>query len=133
MIGYTTGVWDMFHVGHLKLLKEARSLCDLLIVGVETDELVKIKKGKLPVIPFRDRCEIVGGVRFVDTVIPEYNLDKYLAFIKIGYNVLFVGDDHFGEERWSGYESQLKPFGVKVIYLPYTKDISSSKLKEKIK
>lgn len=129
IIGYTTGVFDLFHVGHLNLLKNAKSLCDKLVVGVSTDELVKYK-GKRPFIPFEDRLEIVRSIRYVDAAVPQYDMDKLAACKKLGASVLFVGDDWYGTEKWEKYEGELKAEGIQVVYFPYTKGVSSTKINE---
>lgn len=128
-IGYTTGVYDLFHIGHLNLLRNARGLCDRLIVGVTSDELVSYKK-KRSVIPFSERIEIVRACRYVDAVVPQEELDKFLAWEKIRFNTLFVGDDWFGSDRWEAAEKQFKEVGVRVVYFPYTKGTSSTLINE---
>ncbi len=92
IIGYTTGVFDMFHIGHLNLLRNAKSMCDKLIVGVSVDKLVQYK-GKTPVIPYEDRAEIVRCCKFVDLVVPQYDMDKLTACKKLSVDLMFVGDD----------------------------------------
>jgi glycerol-3-phosphate cytidylyltransferase len=124
-IGYTMGVFDLFHIGHVNLLRNAKSLCDKLIVGVTIDELVKYKN-KNPIIPYEQRVEVVKACRYVDAVIPQNNMDKFEAWKKLKFDVLFVGDDWFGKEKWEKAEEQLKEVGVKIIYFPYTKNISST-------
>lgn len=130
IIGYTTGVFDLFHMGHLNLLRRARSLCDKLIVGVTTDELARKEKGDAPTICFWERAEIVRNIRFVDMVMIQKDMDKFYVWSKIKFNILFVGDDWFGTDKWKKYEKEFKPIGVKIIYLPYTKGISSSLIRE---
>ena len=125
VIGYTAGVYDLFHVGHLNLLKNARGLCDKLIVGVTVDELVTYK-GKHAMIPFEDRIEIIRSVKYVDAAVPQYDMDKLQMCRKLGASVLFVGDDWFGTEKWQMYEKEFNEAGVKIIYFPYTKGISST-------
>lgn len=129
IIGYTSGVYDLFHIGHLNLLRNAKSLCDKLIVGVTTDELVSYKYKKA-VIPFHERIEIVRSIRYVDSVIPQENMDKFEMWKKVKFNLLFVGDDWFSSDKWIDYESQFSQVGVKVIYFPYTKGTSSTLLNE---
>ena len=97
-IGYTAGVFDLFHIGHLTLLKNAKGLCDKLIVGVTVDELVAYK-GKHAIIPFSDRIEIVRSIRYVDAAVPQYDMDKLTMCKKLGASILFVGDDAVGEKR----------------------------------
>lgn len=132
IIGYTTGTFDMFHIGHLNVLKKAREYCDYLIVGVSTDELVREYKGKNPIIPFVERKEIVRSIRYVDEVVEQLSLDKLSAWNKLHYNILFHGDDWKGTQLYDDVERELKDKNVQVIYFPYTKNISSTKLKEKI-
>ena len=127
IIGYTTGVYDLFHVGHLTLLKHAKGLCDKLIVGVTTDELVSYK-GKQAIIPFEDRIEIVRSIKYVDVAVPQYDMDKLSACKKLGATILFVGDDWYGTDKWQKYEEEFNAAGIKIIYFPYTKRVSSTML-----
>ena len=125
VIGYTTGVYDLFHIGHLNLLKNAKGLCDKLIVGVTVDELVRYKN-KRAVIPFEERLEIVRSIKYVDAAIPQEELDKFAVWEKLKFDVLFVGDDWYQSERWQEMEEKFKRVGVKIIYFPYTKGTSST-------
>jgi len=125
IIGYTTGVFDLFHIGHLNLLRNAKSLCDKLIVGVTTDELVSYKHKKA-VIPFIERCEIVRNIKYVDLVVPQENMDKYEAWKKLKFDIMFVGDDWYNTEKWNSVEAKFERVGVKVVYFPYTKGTSST-------
>ena len=125
VIGYTTGVYDLFHIGHLNLLKNAKGLCDKLIVGVTVDELVKYKN-KRAVIPFEERLEIVRSIKYVDAAIAQESLDKFAAWEKLKFDILFVGDDWYQSERWQELEEKFQRVGVKVIYFPYTKGTSST-------
>ena len=127
IIGYTTGVYDLFHIGHLNLLKNAKGLCDKLIVGVTVDELV-LYKGKRAMIPFEDRIEIVRSCRYVDAAVPQYDMDKLSACKKLGASILFVGDDWYGTEKWKQYEADFAREGIRIIYFPYTKGVSSTKI-----
>lgn len=127
VIGYTAGVYDLFHIGHLNLLKNAKGMCDRLIVGVTVDELVSYK-GKMPLIPYEDRIEIVRSCRYVDAAVPQYDMDKLAACKKLGAEVLFVGDDWYGTEKWKDYEQDFEREGVQIIYFPYTKGISSTRI-----
>ena len=129
-VGYTTGVYDMFHVGHLNLLRRAKEQCDYLIVGVSTDECVKTYKHKTPIIPFEDRKAIVEAIEYVDEVVPQENMDKYAAWKKRHFDVLFHGDDWKGSSMYNDIEEKLKKHGVDFVYFPYTKKISSTKLRE---
>ena len=132
IVGYTAGVYDLFHIGHLNLLKNAKAHCDKLIVGVTTDELVKYK-GKTPVITLEERMAIVKAIRYVDEVVVQDDLDKVKAWDKYHYDILFVGSDWQGTDKWNKYEEQLKEKGAKVIYLPYTKTTSSTLLTNVLK
>lgn len=129
VIGYTSGVYDLFHIGHLNLLKNARGMCDKLIVGVTTDDLVKYK-GKKAFIPFEDRIEIVRSIKYVDAAVPQDDMDKVTMCKKIGANILFVGDDWYGTDKWKEHEAKLSENGIKVVYFPYTKGVSSTKISE---
>jgi len=130
IIGYTTGVFDMFHIGHLHLLKKAKNRCDYLIVGVSTDELVQSYKHKTPIIPFQDRLEIISSLKFVDEVVAVTHRDKKQAYLDVGYDVLFVGDDWKGKELFNDLELFLKEHGARIEYFPYTKGVSSTKFRE---
>lgn len=129
IIGYTAGVFDLFHIGHLNLLKNAKGMCDKLIVGVTTDKLVSYK-GKQALIPFADRLEIVRAIRYVDAVIPQYDMDKLAVCKKIGASVMFVGDDWYGTDKWEKYEEEFYSAGIKIVYFPYTQGISTTKITE---
>lgn len=131
-IGYTTGAFDIFHIGHLNILKKAKECCDYLIVGVSTDELVKSYKGKNPVMPLEERKEIIKSIKYVDKVVNQTSLDKLKAWNELHYNVLFHGDDWKGTQLYNDVERDLTARGVEVIYFPYTQNISSTRLKEKI-
>lgn len=133
IIGYTTGVYDMFHVGHLNILKRARENCDYLIVGVSTDETVISYKNKTPVIPYEERVEIVKAIRYVDEVVPQVSMDKFEAWKNLHYDILFHGDDWKGTDLYNKYEKQFSEVGVKIMYLPHTNGISSTKLTQVIK
>ncbi len=127
IIGYTTGVFDLFHIGHLTLLKNAKALCDKLVVGVTVDELV-LYKGKRSIIPFQERIEIVRNIKHVDAAVPQYDMDKVTACKKLGASILFVGDDWYATDKWKDYETELNEAGIQVVYFPYTKGISSTKI-----
>ena len=133
IIGYTTGVFDMFHIGHLNILRQAKENCDYLIVGVSTDELVQKEKHHLPVIPFEDRCRIVEAIRYVDKVVSQENKDKFSAWEKYHFNRMFVFSDWKGTDAWKKYENQFNPVGVEIIYFDHTDGISSTMLRETIK
>lgn len=131
-IGYTTGVFDMFHIGHLNILRRAKEQCDYLIVGVSTDELVESYKHKTPIIPYEERAEIVRAIRYVDEVIPQVNRDKFAAWENLKFNAMFVGDDWKGSTLFNEVEKKFKDVGVDIVYFPYTKGTSSTILREKI-
>jgi glycerol-3-phosphate cytidylyltransferase len=132
VIGYTSGVYDLFHIGHLNLLKNAKGLCYKLIVGVSTDKLVEYKH-KRPVIPFEERIEIVRSCKFVDAAIPQEELDKYKMWEKLHFDVLFVGDDWYNTPSWKEMQEKFDKVGVRVVYFPYTKGTSSTLLNETLK
>lgn len=125
-IGYTTGVFDLFHIGHLNILKEAKKLCDELIVGVTIDDLVQKRKNKLPVIPFDERIEIVSSIRYVDRVVAQENMDKLSAWKLYKFDCIIVGSDWKGTESWNEIEQEMKKKNAEVIYIPYTKHTSST-------
>ena len=129
VIGYATGVFDLFHYGHVRLLHNAKQMCDKLVVGVTTDDLVSYK-GKEPVITFDHRIEVVRGCRYVDVAIPQDNMDKITTMKKLNASILFVGDDWYDSDKWADYERSLHEMGAKVIYFPYTKSISSTKINQ---
>lgn len=131
-IGYTTGVYDLFHIGHLNLLKNAKGLCDKLVVGVTVDELVKYK-GKRAIIPFEDRLEIIRSIKYVDAAIPQEDIDKFAAWEKLKFDILFVGDDWYHSDSWQAMEEKFRRVGVKVIYFPYTKGVSSTVISHALK
>ena len=129
VIGYTTGVYDLFHIGHLNLLKNAKGMCDKLVVGVTIDDLVAYK-GKHPLIPFEDRIEIVRSIKYVDAAVPQYDMDKIKICKELGASLLFVGDDWYGTKKWKNMEKQLAEEGIHVVYFPYTQGISSTIITE---
>lgn len=131
-IGYTTGVFDMFHIGHLNIIKKAKEQCDYLIVGVSTDELVQEYKNKKPIIPFDERCEIVQALEYVDRVVAQENREKFWAWKNLNFDVMFVGDDWKGKPLFVEVEEEFKKVGVDIVYFPYTKDTSSTILREKL-
>ena len=132
VIGYTAGVYDLFHIGHLNLFKNAKGMCDKLIVGVTTDDLV-LYKGKRALIPFDERIEIVRNIKYVDAASPQYDMDKLTACKKLGASILFVGDDWYNTDKWNKYEEEFKKEGIKIVYFPYTKGISSTILNNALK
>ena len=124
-LGYTTGVFDLFHIGHLNLLRKAKSHCEKLIVGVSTDDLVAYKNKKA-VIPFDERIEIISSIKYVDDVVEQKNLDKFKVWKNLKFNVMFVGDDWKGAPSWQEYEKKFKTVNVDILYFPYTKGTSST-------
>ena len=131
-IGYTQGVYDMFHIGHLNLLRNAKKQCEYLIVGINSDELVKIYKNKTPIINENDRAEIVRNIKFVDECLIVNTLDKIEMNKIINFDVIFIGSDWKGNTRWNNTEENLKKYGIDLIYLPHTDGISSTELRKKI-
>lgn len=132
VIGYTSGVFDMFHIGHLNILRRAKEICDYLIVGVTTDELCFARKHKYPVINERDRKEIVASIRYVDKVIYQINMNKIDIVKKFNVNVVFVGSDWKGTDSWNQYEKEFHNVGCNVIYLSHTEGVSSTMLRDKL-
>lgn len=135
-IGYTSGVYDMFHVGHLNVISNAKKYCDYLIVGVTTDEIALKNKGKLPVVSFEERIEIVKSIRYVDRAIPQTDYSiagKIKTALENKIDVMFVGSDWKNTDKWNTIEKELKTIGVDVVYLPHTDGISSTILRKKIK
>lgn len=128
-VGYTTGVYDLFHIGHLNLLQRAKEQCEYLIVGVTVDELVSYKHKKA-VIPFDERIRIVEAISYVDKAVPQVSMDKMEAWEKYHFDVMFVGDDWKNTEKWNKIEKDFKEKGVDIVYFPYTKNISSTLLNE---
>jgi len=132
IIGYTTGVYDMFHIGHLNILRRAREQCDFLIVGVSTDELVQHDKNKTPIIPFDERIQIVEAIKYVDQVVPQVDKNKFGAWEKLHFNKMFVGSDWQGSPQWNAFEEQFAKVGVEIVYLSHTDGISSTILRDKL-
>lgn len=132
-VGYTAGVYDMFHVGHLNVIMNAKQYCEYLIVAVSTDEVVWQNKHKKPIVNYEDRVRIVEAIRYVDEVVPQTDYsDKISAAVKYDIDVMFVGDDWKDTEKWNRIERELSEIGVDVVYLPYTQSISSTMLREKL-
>ena len=130
IIGYTTGVFDMFHIGHLNILRRAKELCDYLIVGVSVDELVMNDKHKKPVIPFEQRIQIVESIKYVDKAVPQFDKNKMRAWEEYRFDIMFVGSDWKGTEIWNNFEDQFRKIGVRIEYLSHTDGISSTLLAE---
>ena len=131
-IGYTSGVFDMFHVGHLNILQRAKEQCEYLIVGVSTDEVVESYKHKTPIIPFQDRIAIVKAIRCVDEVVPQDTMDKMEMWNKVHFDVMFHGDEWKGTPLYNKYEEEFAKVGVKIEYLSHTEGISSTILRDKL-
>ncbi len=131
-IGYTTGVYDMFHIGHLNILKRAKEQCEYLIVGVTSDELCNSRKGKLPIIPQNERMEIVSAIKYVDKVVVQSDMDKVEAVKKYDVDAVFVGSDWKGTPSWENYEKEFSQYGCSVVYLDHTDGISSTILRERM-
>lgn len=131
IVGYTCGVYDILHEGHINLLKNAKSMCDTLIVGLTTDEKVNYK-GKYPVMEYRQRKAVLESVKYVDSVIPQYDHDKFESWKRLKFDILFVGDDWYATRQWSQYEDKLNEQGVKVVYFPYTQHVSTTLIKKHI-
>lgn len=131
-VGYTTGVFDMFHIGHLNILRRAKEQCEYLIVGVTTDELCQTRKNKVPIINENDRKAIVRAIRYVDKVVDQSDMDKLRMVRAIGADVVFVGSDWKGTSAWNKYEKDFAVSGCDVVYLDHTDGISSTILREKI-
>ena len=130
LIGYTAGVYDLFHIGHLNILKNAKSLCDKLIVGVSTDQLVKEYKNKNTIIPFEERIDIIRSLKYVDAVTPQDTMDKFSIWEKLKFDLMIVGDDWYKTNKWEKYEKIFSDVGVKIIYFPHTKGTSSTLINE---
>lgn len=131
--GYTTGVYDMFHIGHLNILKRVNEQCDFLVVGVSDDELVQYEKYKTPVIPYIERVAIVAVIKYVDQVVPQVNKNNLCTWIKYHFDKIFVGSDWEGSPQWKKYEEQFRGTEAEIVYLPYTKGIPNTQLTGVIK
>ena len=131
-IGYTTGVFDLFHIGHLNILKKSKELCDYLIVGVSTDELVQEYKSKTPMIPFSERVAIVEAIKYVDQVVPQTSMDKFKAWEELQFDAMFHGNDWKNSSLYNEMEEKFRSVGVAIEYFEYTKNTSSTKLQAAI-
>ena len=129
-VGYTTGVFDMFHVGHLNILKRAKEQCEYLIVGVSTDDVVRNYKNKTPIIPFEERKQIVEAIRYVDKVVPQESMDKVAAWDKLHFDVMFHGSDWKNSDMYNKLEEEFSKLGVDLVFLPHTDGVSSTLLSE---
>jgi glycerol-3-phosphate cytidylyltransferase len=127
-IGYTSGVFDLFHIGHLNVLRNAKSMCDHLIVGVSTDELVFEYKQKWPIVPYLERVEILRHIIYVDTVVAQEDMDKTKMWRRLKFDVMFVGDDWLDTPKWQQFEADFKTNGVEIVFFPYYKGTSSTKI-----
>lgn len=132
VIGYVPGAWDMFHIGHLNILRRSRELCDELIVGVVTDEELLRAKGKTPFVPLAERMDVVASLDLVDNVVIDYSTDKLEVWQRVGFDVIFKGDDWRGTPKGDRLEKQMSSVGVKVCYFPYTAHTSSTRLRAMI-
>ena len=131
-VGYTQGVFDMFHVGHLNLINKAKENCETLIVGVNSDRLTEAYKKKMPVIREEERTEIIRNLKAVDRCFIVDTLDKELIYKEHPFDAVFIGDDWKGNDRWNQTEKQLAKYGVKVVYLPHTPNVSSTDLRGEV-
>lgn len=131
--GYTSGVYDMFHIGHLNILKNARMLCDKLVVGVTTDELCFQRKKKYPIINQEERLQIIEAIKYVDAAIFQEDMDKLSMVKHLNADVVFVGSDWKGTDTWDRYEEEFKTIGCEVVYLDHTDGISSTILRDKLR
>lgn len=131
-VGYTTGVFDMFHIGHLNILQRAKAQCEYLIVGVTTDALCQSRKNKLPIISEAERVAIVQAIRYVDRVVLQGHMDKLQPVKEYGVDAVFVGSDWKGTPSWDAYEKEFAAVGCDVVYLDHTDGISSSILRERL-
>lgn len=126
IIGYTTGVFDLFHIGHLNILRNAKSQCDELIVGITTDELCMQLKNKMPIIPFQERCDIISALRVVDRVVPQNRIDELADLELYGFDKIFKGSDWAGSPKWNDLKEKFGQKGVEVVYFNYTETTSST-------
>ena len=131
-IGYTDGVYDLFHVGHLNMIETAKEHCEYLIVGVHGDDVVEEYKHHRPIICEEERCRIVQALGCVDKAVINRTRDKLTLWELHHFDVVFIGDDWKGTERWNRFEKILAEVGVDVVYIPYTKGISTTEIKQKI-
>lgn len=132
ILGYVPGAWDMFHVGHLNILLRSREQCDRLVVGVVTDEELVRAKGRPPIVPLPERMDVVASLDLVDEVVVDYSTDKLDVWRRVGFDVLFKGDDWRGTPKGDRLELQMATVGVRVCYFPYTAHTSSTKLRAMI-
>ena len=131
-IGYTDGVYDMFHIGHLNMIREAKKKCDYLIVGVHSDEIVQEYKNRKTIINENDRRDIVAAIKYVDKAVINQTRDKIELWKNLKFDIVFIGDDWKGTERWNNFEKELAKVGVSVEYISYTKGISTTQIREQL-
>lgn len=131
-VGYTDGVYDLFHVGHLNMIETARKQCEYLIVGVHSDEIVNQYKHRYPIIAEAERARIIGSIKGVDKVVINDVRDKLTLLERYHFNVVFIGDDWKGTDRWNNFEKILGERNVDVVYVPYTRGISTTDIKKRI-
>lgn len=129
VVGYVPGAYDLFHVGHLRILERSRRRCDRLIVGVVGDELAAVDRARGPAVPLAERMGIVNAIPWVDEVVEDVSADKSIAWRRVGFNVLFKGDDWRGTPKGDRLEATMSAVGVRVTYLPYTREVSSTLLR----
>lgn len=129
LIGYAPGAFDMFHIGHLNVLRRSRLNCDYLIAGVVSDEVALLQKGQWPMVPQEERLAIVASMDFVDEAVMEWTTDKLVTWERVRFDVLFKGDDWKGSEKWNQLEREFAKVGVRVAYLPYTQATSTTRLR----
>jgi glycerol-3-phosphate cytidylyltransferase len=132
VVGYIPGAWDMFHIGHLNILRRARDCCDYLIAGVVLDEVMRAVKGKPPLVPFEERLEIVSQMSCVDEAVADSSSDKRVMWRRLGFDVLFKGDDWKGTPKGDQLEAWMAEVGARVVYFPYTVHTSSTRLRQLI-
>jgi glycerol-3-phosphate cytidylyltransferase len=132
LVGYAPGAYDLFHVGHLNLLRRVRLECDYLIAGVVSDEVALTQKGRLPVVPQEERLEIVASLDVVDEAVMEWTTDKLETWERVRFDVIYKGSDWTGSAKWTELERQFALRGVRVVYLPYTEHVSTSILRTKL-
>jgi glycerol-3-phosphate cytidylyltransferase len=129
--GYVPGVWDLFHIGHLNILRRAREQCDVLVVGAVTDDIVEATKGNRPVIPLAERMEILASLSLVDEVVlDDCTSDKMPMWQRVGFDVLFKGDDWRGTPKGAVLEASMAAVGARVVYFPYTHGTTSTILRQ---
>lgn len=130
IIGYTTGVFDLFHIGHLNILESAKEMCDILIVGVTTDQLAHELKGRKPIVPFEERIQILQSIKFVDRVVAQTEINELQDHQQLSFDIIFKGDDWKNTKRWIQLKEKFSKKGVEVIFFPYTKTTSSTLIRK---